>query len=228
MTDPTTPAAVDPQQDRCGDDAAYVPITAHQAERLRKQLAFLTRGGQSWRTVLTDSESADGIALRCTSPEHPDDDKLQQWGVYDCCDYRPIETYSEQLAAFFVSATIAVPAMLAELEQLVRENAELRSKLDTRADIISGLDAELERLRAERDELQDQLDRARHSAKQCTATNTSELIGTVRCGMPAGHGGEHLVERYDVYSRWTNQAWGAGWAADDDAERQPEPSDGAR
>lgn len=105
------------------------PTTAYQRDRLRHQLAFLLRDGQQWRTVITDSDSLDGIAPRCTSPDHPEDDKLQQGVAYDCCDFRPIETHNAKLAEFFVAATRAVPALLAEREQLAARVAELESEL---------------------------------------------------------------------------------------------------
>lgn len=115
------------------------PTTAYQRGRLRHQLAFLLRDGQQWRTVITDSDSLDGIAPRCTSPDHPEDDKLQQGVVYECCDFRPIETHSAKLAEFFVGATRAVPALLAERDALAERVAEL--------------EAELKRLRMQNDEL---------------------------------------------------------------------------
>lgn len=105
------------------------PTTAYQRDWLRHQLAFLLRDGQQWRTVITDSDSLDGIAPRCTLPDHPEDDKLQQGVVYECCDFRPIETHSVKLAEFFVGATRAVPALLAEREQLAARVAELESEL---------------------------------------------------------------------------------------------------
>jgi hypothetical protein len=109
---------------------AHMPVTAHQVEKLRDQLAFLLRDGQHYRTVPTDSESSDGVMLVCTSPEHPADDQLAQWGVYDCCDLDVfMELHHEKRAAFFVSATIAIPALLAEREQLAARIAELETEL---------------------------------------------------------------------------------------------------
>lgn len=115
------------------------PTTEYQRDRLRHRLAFLLCDGQQWRTVVTDSENLDGIALRCTSPDHPEDDKLQQGVVYDCCDFRPIETGSVKLAAFFVGATRAVPALLAERDALAAR--------------VAGLESEVKRLRMQNDEL---------------------------------------------------------------------------
>lgn len=115
------------------------PTTEYQRDRLRHQLAFLLSNGQQWRTVITDSENLDGIAPRCTSPDHPEDDKLQQGVVYDCCDFRPIETGSVKLASFFVGATRAVPALLVERDALAAQ--------------VAGLEAEVKRLRLQNDEL---------------------------------------------------------------------------
>ena len=72
-----------------------------------------TGAGSRWRVVITDSESADGIMPVCDSPEHPEDDRDQQWGVYDCCDTGVIETHCERLAPFLVAALNAAPALLA-------------------------------------------------------------------------------------------------------------------
>ena len=108
----------------------HMPVTAYQVEKLRDQLAFLLRDGQHYRAVLTDSESSDGVMLVCTSPEHPADDQLAQWGVYDCCDADVfMELHHEKRAAFFVSATIVIPALLAEREQLAGRVAELEAEL---------------------------------------------------------------------------------------------------
>lgn len=118
------------------------PTTAYQRDRLRHQLAFLLRDGQQWRTVITDSDSLDGIAPRCTSPDHPEDDKLQQGVVYDCCDFRTIETHSAKIAAFFVGATRAVPALLGERDALHSQVERLKDHNDQ-------LIADNERLRQE-------------------------------------------------------------------------------
>jgi len=122
---------------------AHTPVTAHQVEKLRNQLAFLLRDGQHYRAVLTDSESSDGVMLVCTSPEHPADDQLAQWGVYDCCDLDVfMELHHEKRAAFFVSATIAVPALLAEREQLAARVAELERERAALADELAEAEPE--------------------------------------------------------------------------------------
>ena len=71
---------------------------------LTRLAARVLRGGDRYRVVCTDSESPDGIALVCTDPAHPAEDREQQWGVYDCCDTDVIETHSEAFAAFVVAA----------------------------------------------------------------------------------------------------------------------------
>jgi hypothetical protein len=81
--------------------------------RLSKAAAHRLVAGRRWRVVITDSESADGIMPVCDSPEHPADDREQQWSVYDCCDPYLIETYCEALAAFLVAALNDVPTLLA-------------------------------------------------------------------------------------------------------------------
>lgn len=83
-----------------------------------RQTKGLTRG-RSLRVVLTDSESADGIAYTCADPAHPDQDTL---GTYDCCDPEVIHTHREALAVFFVTAANAMPHLLAELKTLQDEN----------------------------------------------------------------------------------------------------------
>ncbi|MBS2538846.1 hypothetical protein KGQ20_39480 [Catenulispora sp. NF23] len=84
--------------------------------RLRKTAAHRLVTGRRWRVVITDSESADGIMPVCASPEHPVDDRGQQWSVYDCCDPHLIETYCEALAAFLVAALNDVPTLLAAVQ----------------------------------------------------------------------------------------------------------------
>lgn len=125
------------------------PVTARQAETLRKQLAFLTRDGDRYRAVITDSESLDGIALVCTSPQHVEYDSRTEASapppedgtgvsVYDCCleEFRPIETNSETFAAFIVAAMDAVPALLDERDALLARVAELEAvDPETAADI---------------------------------------------------------------------------------------------
>lgn len=118
--------------DAMSNDAAG-RISAEQTDTLRKQIAFITRDGR-YRTVITDSESADGIALVCTSPQHieydaqamsepsaPPPEDGTGASMYDCCDPGVIETHHEILASFFVDALAAIPALLAERDALAAD-----------------------------------------------------------------------------------------------------------
>lgn len=104
------------------------PISDREAELLRKRIAFITRDG-GYRTVITDSESADGIMPRCTSPAHPVSDREQQWDVLDCCQtedgYRLIETGHEHIASVWVDSLYVIPALLDERDALRARVAEL-------------------------------------------------------------------------------------------------------
>lgn len=103
-------------------------IPDREAELLRKRIAFIVRDG-GYRAVITDSESADGIMPRCTSPDHPEDDREQQWTVYDCCEaqdgYRLIETGHEHIASVWVDSLYVIPALLDERDALRARVAEL-------------------------------------------------------------------------------------------------------
>lgn len=105
-------------------------ISDREAELLRERIAFITRDG-GYRTVITDSESADGIMPRCTSPDHPEDDREQQWTLYDCCDtgdgYRLIETGHEHIASVWVDSLYVIPALLDERDALRARVAELEA-----------------------------------------------------------------------------------------------------
>lgn len=90
------------------------------AERIEQVAAAHLRmgrlaAGRSLRTVITDSESADGVAYTCADPGHPAGEEM---GVYDCCDTDVIETRSEALAAFIAAAANQMPHLLAELSSL--------------------------------------------------------------------------------------------------------------
>lgn len=108
------------------------PVTALQADALRAQIEFLTREG-TYRTVLTDSESLDGITLVCASPQHivydaeamsepsaPPPEDGTGVSMYDCCESDVMETHSEWFAAFVVTAMTAIPALLDERDADVR------------------------------------------------------------------------------------------------------------
>lgn len=103
-------------------------ISDCEAERLREKIAFITRDG-GYRTVITDSESACGILPRCTSPDHPAEDREQQWEVLDCCEMHPlIETWHEHIASVWVDSLYAIPALLDERDQLRAELAHMRAE----------------------------------------------------------------------------------------------------
>lgn len=64
-----------------------------------------------WRLILTDSESFTGLAPVCTGersdalheiPDYPGGPKRDEDGVYDCCPWPQVETYSEAVAAYLV------------------------------------------------------------------------------------------------------------------------------
>lgn len=65
-----------------------------------------------WRLILTDSESLTGLAPVCTAersdafheiPDYPGGPKRDEDGVYDCCPWPQVETYSEAVAAYLVA-----------------------------------------------------------------------------------------------------------------------------
>ncbi|MGW3825719.1 hypothetical protein ACWEAF_26285 [Streptomyces sp. NPDC005071] len=64
-----------------------------------------------WRVVITDSESPTGIAVVCTGDrsdalhmidDFPGGPQRDDEGVYDCCPWPQIETYSTLIAAYLV------------------------------------------------------------------------------------------------------------------------------
>jgi hypothetical protein len=64
-----------------------------------------------WRLIATDSESLTGLAPVCTSgrsdalhmiDDYPGGPKRDEEGVYDCCPWPQIETYSPVWAAYLV------------------------------------------------------------------------------------------------------------------------------
>jgi hypothetical protein len=120
----------------------HPPVTGYQIAQLRARLAFLTRDGARYRAVITNSDSHDGVALVCTSPDHPAGDKLAQLGVYDCCDSHVIETGHEKFAVFIVTAMAAIPALLDERDDHAAHLNRIRGFNDA-------LIAANERLRAE-------------------------------------------------------------------------------
>lgn len=104
-------------------------ISDREAEQLREKIKFITRDG-GYRTVITDSESADGILPRCTSPAHPEEDRERQWDVLDCCQaelieegYQLIETGHEHIASVWVDSLYVIPALLDERDALRIQHA---------------------------------------------------------------------------------------------------------
>ncbi|MFS4103848.1 hypothetical protein [Streptomyces sp. PD-S100-1] len=64
-----------------------------------------------WRLIATDSESLTGLAPVCTGertdalheiPDHPSGPVRDEHGVYDCCPWPQIETYSVVMAEYLV------------------------------------------------------------------------------------------------------------------------------
>lgn len=190
----TTPA--EPTGTSAAEAAGREPLSDERLAEIRAREAAALTGPWVWDSgmISTYIDNDHEIIMWLDNiPGDPEDDAA----AAGACGIRAEET-AEANFKFLASAREDVPALLAEVDRL--------------RDVERALLAEREQLLAKRDSLQDQLDRLRHSAKQCTATNT------VRCGMPAGHSGDHLVERYNAFSRWTNQSWGAGWTSAGDGE----------
>lgn len=64
-----------------------------------------------WRLIATDSESLTGLSPVCNGdrsnalhqiPDHPGGPIRDEEGVYDCCPWPQIETYSPAVAAYLV------------------------------------------------------------------------------------------------------------------------------
>jgi hypothetical protein len=64
-----------------------------------------------WRLIATDSESLSGLAPVCSGersdalhqiPDYPGGPIRDEEGVYDCCPWPQIETYSTAVAAYLV------------------------------------------------------------------------------------------------------------------------------
>ncbi|MER6706635.1 hypothetical protein [Streptomyces fumanus] len=76
--------------------------------------------GTRWRVIATDSESLTGVAPVCTAersaalhaiPDHPGGPTADDEGVYDCCPWPQIETYSVPVAAYLVAVLNADAAL---------------------------------------------------------------------------------------------------------------------
>lgn len=66
--------------------------------------------GTQWRVITTDSESLTGLAPACTADrrfheiaDYPGGPKYDDEGVYDCCPWPQVETYSVAVAAYLVA-----------------------------------------------------------------------------------------------------------------------------
>ncbi|MEV5168246.1 hypothetical protein AB0K66_26980 [Streptomyces werraensis] len=66
--------------------------------------------GTQWRVITTDSESLTGLAPVCTADrrfheiaDYPGGPKYDDEGVYDCCPWPQVETYSVAVAAYLVA-----------------------------------------------------------------------------------------------------------------------------
>lgn len=65
-----------------------------------------------WRVIITDTESPTGVAPACHTPtsnalhmihDYPGGPIRDEDGVYDCCPWPQVETYSETFAAYVVA-----------------------------------------------------------------------------------------------------------------------------
>ncbi|MGW1015646.1 hypothetical protein [Streptomyces niveus] len=66
----------------------------------------------AWRVIITDTESPTGFAPVCHTPtsdalhmihDYPGGPIRDEDGVYDCCPWPQVETFSEPLAAYVVA-----------------------------------------------------------------------------------------------------------------------------
>lgn len=93
---------------------------AAELEKLRARVAELAPlreaalhdlpTGTQWRVIATDSESLTGLAPVCTADrrfheiaDYPGGPKYDDEGVYDCCPWPQVETYSVAVAAYLVA-----------------------------------------------------------------------------------------------------------------------------
>lgn len=91
-----------------------------------------------WRVIITDSESPTGLAPVCSGDnsdalhmihDFPGGPKRDEDGVYDCCPWPQIETYSEAWATYLV-----------ELLNADAEHAQVR------AEVLTGAADKLDRI----------------------------------------------------------------------------------
>lgn len=104
--------------------ADTTPATAALAKARTTAAAMLADdNGQphQWRVIITDTESPTGFAPVCHTPtsdalhkihDYPGGPIRDEDGVYDCCPWPQVETFSEDLAAYVVALLNAdLPAM---------------------------------------------------------------------------------------------------------------------
>lgn len=100
-----------------------------------------------WRVILTDSESLTGLAPVCNQPgsdalheitDYPGGPKRDDDGVYDCCPWPQVDTYSEAMAAYLVGLLNAdtEPDTLDAHRTEVLAEAELLPKADVVAWLV--------------------------------------------------------------------------------------------
>jgi hypothetical protein len=89
---------------------AELEAQAAQVAPLREAALHDLPPGTQWRVITTDSESLTGLAPVCTAdrrfheiPDYPGGPKYDDEGVYDCCPWPQIETYSVDVAAYLVA-----------------------------------------------------------------------------------------------------------------------------
>ncbi len=92
--------------------ARVAELEAHAAQLAPFREAALhdLATGTQWRVIATDSESLTGLAPVCTAdrrlheiPDYPGGPKYDDEGVYDCCPWPQVETYSVAVAAYLVA-----------------------------------------------------------------------------------------------------------------------------
>lgn len=102
----------------------------------------------TWRVVLSDSESPDAVVPACANPLHAAnaaelDTSPEDLLLDGCCPYYVIETRHEPVADFVAAAFTDVPALAAEVERLRTElaNTQPSTLAETLRDAVRALDA---------------------------------------------------------------------------------------
>lgn len=108
----------------------------------------------TWRVVDTDTERATGIGLVCTATGDADEHVVldgigrDESGVYGCCPYPVIETWSAELAQYFVTLLNNVPSLLgtlAETAEIAGFNRRSVEHIAAKRDLAEAAIAEWER-----------------------------------------------------------------------------------